>query len=65
MNTSRLATPSELPSFFFPSRISDNFPIRITPEEAEIKRVKKDLEEVKEERDILKKALAFFSRQSK
>ena len=37
---------------------------RVTPEEAEIKRLKKDLEKVKEERDILKKALAFFPKQS-
>jgi len=38
---------------------------RVTPEEAEVKRIKKELEKVKEERDILKKALVFFSRQSK
>ncbi|SPQ00040.1 transposase [Candidatus Sulfobium mesophilum] len=35
------------------------------PEGAEIKRHRKELEKVKEERDILKKALAFFPRQSK
>src|SRR5512135_147555 len=35
------------------------------PEGAEIKRLRKELEKVKEERDILKKALAFFPRQSK
>ncbi len=34
-------------------------------EGAEIKRLRKELEKVKEERDILKKALAFFPRQSK
>ncbi len=36
---------------------------RVTPEEAEIRRLKKDLEKVREERDILKKALAFFPKQ--
>lgn len=35
------------------------------PEEAELKRLRKELEEVKEERDILKKALAVFSRQNR
>ena len=33
-------------------------------EEAGIKRLQKELEKVKEERDILKKALAVFSKQS-
>lgn len=37
---------------------------RVTPEEAEIKRLKKDLEKVREERDVLKKALAFFPKHS-
>ena len=37
---------------------------RVTPEEAEIKGIRKELEKVKEERDILKKALAVFSKQS-
>lgn len=34
----------------------------LTAEEAEIKRLKKELEIVKEERDILKKAVAIFSK---
>jgi transposase len=37
----------------------------IKPEEAEMKRLRKKLEKVKEERDILKKALAFFSKQNR
>lgn len=32
---------------------------------AEITRLKRELEEVKEERDILKKAMAFFARESR
>ncbi len=36
---------------------------RVTPEEAEIRGLRKALEKVKEERDILKKALAVFSKQ--
>ena len=35
---------------------------RIAPEKAEIRRLRKDLEKVREERDILKKALAVFSK---
>lgn len=38
---------------------------RITPEKAEIRRLQKDLERIKEERDILKKALAVFSKQKR
>ena len=38
---------------------------RIRPEEAEIRGLRKQLERVKEERDILKKALAVFSKQSR
>ena len=38
---------------------------RVTPEEAEIKGLRKELEKVKEERDILKKALVVFSRRNK
>lgn len=38
---------------------------KIGPEKAEIRRLQKDLERVKEERDILKKALAVFSKQKK
>ena len=36
---------------------------RIEPEKAEIRRLQKELKRVKEERDILKKALAFSRRQ--
>jgi transposase-like protein len=36
----------------------------VTPEETEIRGLRKQLEKVKEERDILKKALAVFSKQS-
>jgi transposase len=36
----------------------------VKPEEAEIRGLRKRLEKVKEERDILKKALAVFSKQS-
>jgi transposase len=38
---------------------------RVTAEEAEIKGLRKELEKVKEERDILKKALAVFSRRNR
>ena len=38
---------------------------RILPEKAKLRRLRKDLENVKEERDILKKALAVFSKQKK
>lgn len=34
----------------------------LKPDEAELKRVRKELADVKEERDILKKALSVFSR---
>ena len=37
---------------------------RITPEVAEIRGLQKQLEKVRQERDILKKALAVFSKQS-
>ncbi len=37
---------------------------RVTPEEAEIRELRKQLERVRQERDILKKALAVFSKQS-
>ena len=37
---------------------------RIRPEVAEIRGLRKQLEKVRQERDILKKALAVFSRQS-
>jgi transposase len=35
---------------------------RISPEKAELRKLRKELEKVKEERDILKKALAVFSK---
>ncbi len=38
---------------------------RVKPEQAEIRQLRKQLEKVKEERDILKKALAVFSKQNK
>jgi transposase len=37
---------------------------KLKPEDAELKRLRKELEEVKEERDILKKALGVFSKRS-
>jgi transposase len=36
----------------------------IKPEDAELKRLQKELEDVKEERDILKKALSVFSKRN-
>ena len=36
----------------------------LKPEEAEVRRLRKELEDVKEERDILKKALGVFSKRS-
>jgi transposase len=38
---------------------------RVTLEEAGIKRLRRELEKVREERDILKKALAVFSKRNK
>ena len=38
---------------------------RVKPEEAEIKKLRKELEKVKEQRDILKKALAVFSKRNR
>jgi len=38
---------------------------RVTPEEAERKGLRKELEKVKEERDILENALAVFSKRNK
>lgn len=35
---------------------------KLLPQDAEIRRLKRELEQVKEERDILKKAMAVFSR---
>lgn len=36
----------------------------VKPEDAEIRRLRKELDDVKEERDILKKALGVFSKRS-
>jgi transposase len=38
---------------------------RVKPENAEVRQLRKALKKMKEERDILKKALAAFSRQNK
>lgn len=38
---------------------------RISPEKAELRKLRKELERVKEERDILKKALATFSKEKR
>lgn len=38
---------------------------RLRPDDAELRRLKKELEDVKQERDILKKALAIFSKEPK
>lgn len=38
---------------------------RVKPENAEIRKLRKDLEKAREERDILKKALAVFSKQNR
>ncbi len=38
---------------------------RVKPENAEIRKLRKELEKAREERDILKKALAVFSKQSR
>ena len=38
---------------------------RVKPENAENRKLRKDLEKAREERDILKKALAVFSKQSR
>jgi len=38
---------------------------RLKPEEEELRRLKRELADVKEERDILKKALAIFSKHPK
>ncbi len=38
---------------------------RVTPERAGVKGLRRELEKVKEERDILKKALAVFSKRNK
>jgi transposase len=39
--------------------------LALTPEQEENRRLKKELELVKQERDILKKAVGFFARESK
>ena len=38
---------------------------KLTPEQKEIKRLKKELNDTKEERDILKKAVSIFSKKTK
>jgi transposase len=38
---------------------------RLGPQEEELRRLRRELEQVKEDREILKKALAFFSKQGK
>jgi len=38
---------------------------RVKPEAAEIKKLRKELEKVREQRDILKKALAVFPKQNR
>ena len=38
---------------------------RVKPENAEIRKLRKELEKAREERDILKKAMVFFSKQKK
>jgi transposase len=47
--------------------MSDPFPGkgRLRPVDDELRRLKKELEDVKQERDILKKALAIFSKEPK
>jgi transposase len=40
-------------------------PQRVTDQEAEVRRLKKELARVTEERDILKKATAYFARDAK
>jgi transposase len=37
---------------------------KVKPEDAEMKRLQKELEDVKEERDVLKKALSVFSKRN-
>jgi transposase len=38
---------------------------RLAPQEEELRRLRRELEQAKEDRDILKKALAFFSKAGK
>lgn len=38
---------------------------KLKPHDDELRRIKKELERVKEERDILKKALAYFAEDQK
>ena len=46
---------------------SESFPGkgRLGPQEEELRRLRRELEQVKEDREILKKALAFFSKNGK
>jgi transposase len=50
----------------FQREAEDAFPGkgRLTPQEEEIRRLKRKLKDVEEERDILKKAMAFFAKRS-
>lgn len=49
------------------SKGSEAFPGngRLSPQEEELRRLRRELEQAKEDRDILKKALAFFSKGGK
>lgn len=42
-----------------------NGKVRLTPEQAEIQRLKRELDIARQERDILKKAVAFFAKESR
>jgi transposase len=46
---------------------SESFPGkgRLSPQEEELRRLRRELEQAKEDREILKKALAFFSKHGK
>jgi transposase len=51
----------------FESDLRDAFPGqgRMKPEQAEIERLRREVQKLKAERDILKKAAAYFARESK
>ena len=51
----------------FTNEDKDAFPGkgRLSPQEEELRRLRRELEEAKEDREILKKALAFFSKHGK
>jgi transposase len=46
-------------------KVSDVARGHMKPEDEEVRKLKKELQDVKEERDILKKALAIFSQRPK